>query len=174
MVEARRLYVGRIAKEFGTNGELQLNLSPEYSIEENFSEPVFVEIDGISVPLFFKSSRPKGRAKAVVVFDDFESTKAAAQLIGLKLYAEGEESEVEEDEDDMSSFIGFTVIDTTKGTLGLITDFLDYPGNPLFAIDYNGVEVLIPVNDDLIVKVSEKKRVLTVDLPDGLLDLFTE
>lgn len=174
MVEARRLYVGRIAKEFGTNGELQLNLSPEYSIEENLSEPVFVEIDGISVPLFFKSVRPKGRAKAVVVFDDFESTKAAAQLIGLKLYAEGDGDDNEEDDDDLSSFIGFTVIDTTKGTLGPITDFLDYPGNPLFAINYNDVEVLIPVNEDLIVKVSEKKRELTVDLPEGLLDLFTE
>ena len=174
MVEARRLYVGRIAKEFGTNGELQLNLSPEYSIEENLSEPVFVEIDGISVPLFFKSVRPKGRAKAVVVFDDFESTKAAAQLIGLKLYAEGDGDENEEDDNDFSLLVGFTVIDTTKGTLGLITDILDYPGNPLFAIDYSGVEVLIPMNDDLIVKVSEKRRELTVDLPDGLLDLFTE
>jgi 16S rRNA processing protein RimM len=174
MVEARRLYVGRIAKEFGTNGELQLNLSLQYSIEENLTEPVFVEIDGISVPLFFKSVRPKGRAKAVVVFDDFESTKATAQLIGLKLYVEGEESQEEEDDNELLAFVGYTVIDTTRGTLGPITDFLDYPGNPLFAISYNEVEVLIPVNDDLVVKVSEKKRELTVELPEGLLDLFTE
>jgi len=172
MGEDNKLYIGRIAKEFGADGELQINLSSEYSIEENIKEPVFVEIDGIPVPLFFKSFRTRGKDKALAIFEDFESSRKAARFVGLSLFV-NQESEEEEEEEGMGLdlFIGFTLIDHDLGRLGTIVDFHDISGNPLFVVDHNGTEILIPVNEDLIVKVSEKKREITFDLPTGLIDL---
>lgn len=171
MGEDSKLYIGRIAKEFGADGELQINLSSEYSIEENIKEPVYVEIDGIPVPIFFKSFRTRGKDKALAIFDDFESSPLASRLIGLSMFVKQEEEEEAEDEMGLDLFVGFTVIDHDLGRLGTIVDFHDISGNPLFVVDHNGTEILIPVNEDLIVKVSEKKREITFDLPTGLIDL---
>ncbi len=171
MGEDSKLYIGRIAKEFGADGELQINLSSEYSIEENIKEPVFVEIDGIPVPLFLKSFRTRGKDKALVVFDDFESSHTASRLIGLSMFVKQAEEVEEEEEVGLELFIGFTVIDHDLGRLGTIIDFHDISGNPLFVVDHNGTEILIPVNEDLILKVSEKKKEITFDLPAGLIDL---
>ncbi len=171
MGEDSKLYIGRIAKEFGADGELQINLSSEYSIEENIKEPVYVEIDGIPVPLFFKSFRTRGKDKALAIFDDFESSPLASRLIGLSMFVKQAEEEEAEDEMGLDLFVGFTVIDHDLGRLGTIVDFHDISGNPLFVVDHNGTEILIPVNEDLIVKVSEKKREITFDLPSGLIEL---
>lgn len=171
MGEDSKLYIGRIAKEFGADGELQINLSSEYSIEENIKEPVYVEIDGIPVPLFLKSFRTRGKDKALAIFDDFESSPLASRLIGLSMFVKQAEEEEAEDEMGLDLFVGFTVIDHDLGRLGTIVDFHDISGNPLFVVDHNGTEILIPVNEDLIVKVSEKKREITFDLPTGLIEL---
>jgi len=32
--------------------------------------------------------------------------------------------------------------------------------------------VLFPLNDDMIVEIDEEERTITVDLPEGLLDLY--
>ena len=174
MGEDDKLYIGRIAREFGADGELQVNLASEYSIEENMKEPVFVEIDGIPVPLFLKSFRTRGKDKALVVFDDFESSRAASRFVGLPLFVFQASEEEEEEISGLELFVGFTVIDHDLGLLGTIIDFHDITGNPLFVVDHNGTEILIPVNEDLILKVSEKKKEITFDLPTGLIELFKE
>ncbi|SDC33218.1 ribosome maturation factor RimM [Williamwhitmania taraxaci] len=174
MGEDDKLYIGRIAREFGADGELQVNLASEYSIEENMKEPVFVEIDGIPVPLFLKSFRNRGKDKALVMFDDFESSRAAARFVGLPLFVFQSTEEEEDELTGLELFVGFTVIDHDLGLLGSIVDFHDITGNPLFVVDHNGTEILIPVHEDLILEVSEKKKEITFDLPSGLIDLFKE
>ena len=43
---------------------------------------------------------------------------------------------------------------------------------PLFVIDANGSEILIPVHDDFIKELDRKEQKIHLDLPDGLLDIF--
>lgn len=57
------------------------------------------------------------------------------------------------------------------GELGLITDVDDSTINTLFVIDHNGKELLVPAQEEFILKMDEKKRLMTVQLPDGLLNL---
>ena len=39
-------------------------------------------------------------------------------------------------------------------------------------VDSDGKEILIPVNDEIIQKVDFEKAEITVDLPEGLLDIY--
>ena len=41
-------------------------------------------------------------------------------------------------------------------------------------VDYQGKEALIPLNDDLILRIDEDKREIELRLPDGLFDLDEE
>ena len=43
--------------------------------------------------------------------------------------------------------------------------------NTLFVVDYKGEELLIPAQEDFIIDIDRKHKVITVDLPEGLLAL---
>ena len=53
--------------------------------------------------------------------------------------------------------------------LGEIVAVDDSTMNVLFAIEKDGEELLLPAHEEFICKLDKKKRLLTVDVPDGLL-----
>ena len=68
--------------------------------------------------------------------------------------------------------IGYQIIDTIKGQLGII-EFVFTAGNQdLISMKYRGKEVLIPVNNEIVVHADHDKREIRVNLPDGLLDIY--
>ncbi|NRA92705.1 MAG: 16S rRNA processing protein RimM, partial [Psychroserpens sp.] len=58
------------------------------------------------------------------------------------------------------------------GEVGTITAINDSTAQALFEIDRNGTEILIPMNDKFIVKVDRKAKVIEVETPEGLIDLY--
>lgn len=78
----------------------------------------------------------------------------------------------EEDSDDIPTwnyFIGFKVEDVNHGELGEIVAVDDSTMNVLFAIEKDGEELLLPAHEEFIIKLDKKKRLLTVEVPDGLI-----
>ena len=66
-------------------------------------------------------------------------------------------------------FIGFKVEDVNHGELGEIVAVDDSTMNVLFAIEKDGEELLLPAHEEFIIKLDKKKRLLTVEVPDGLI-----
>ena len=56
--------------------------------------------------------------------------------------------------------------------MGLIEDVREYPQQFLASIQYQEKEVLIPLNEAFIVEIDKTKKLLILDLPDGLLELY--
>jgi len=75
------------------------------------------------------------------------------------------------DQADEGDLVGFKVIDLQKNVLGTVTGLDERGPQSLLEVDHEGRELLIPVHEDLIKKVDGKKRIITVDLPPGLLEL---
>ena len=67
---------------------------------------------------------------------------------------------------------GFTVEDVNFGKVGVIKGINDTTAQALFEIDREGVEILIPMNDEFIKKVDRKKKIILVETPEGLIDLY--
>ena len=57
--------------------------------------------------------------------------------------------------------------------MGLITTVYTMATQDLIAMEYQGQEVLIPVNDDIIKGVNRQEKVMNVSLPEGLVDVYT-
>jgi ribosomal 30S subunit maturation factor RimM len=57
--------------------------------------------------------------------------------------------------------------------IGIIATFYDYPGNPCIGIKTSGSEreSLLPLHDDLIIKADLENGKITLDLPEGILDI---
>lgn len=166
--------IGQIRKPYGREGELLVVFYADFPDDYDYStEPLWVEIDTLAVPLFIHSARALGGAegsrKTVVVFDDFEKESEASQLIGLKLYTETDAGE--EPRLDFEAWIGYRLTDIASGREGEIVEFHDYPNNPLLGVLFDGEEVLVPAVEPIIKGVDDKKRVITATLPEGLFEL---
>ena len=68
--------------------------------------------------------------------------------------------------------VGFEVIDTSTGKVGEVLSVYEGTGQDLIAVDYNGDEVLIPITDHIVTQVDKSKKVITVNLPEGLIDVY--
>ena len=175
--------VAKIGKSFGTHGEVTINLYDTFPSDFTQEEPLFVYIDNLAVPLFFDHFERRGKSGGVVRVADFDTPYRATELIGKELYMGleeellGIEPEVEEgefDEDDelyLEDFVGFTASFEGTAIKGEIVDFEDDDWNPLFIIEIDGKEAMIPATDDFIVEYSPTKKAIHFDLPEGLLDL---
>jgi 16S rRNA processing protein RimM len=82
---------------------------------------------------------------------------------------------IQEDESwQYDDIIGFTIIDQVHGKLGIIEDVFETTGQDLIAMTYKEKEVLIPIVEQIILKVNKKSKSLEVRLPDGLLELYIQ
>ena len=161
--------VGRVGRLFGTDGGVMITLYAAFPDDFQIEEPLFVNIDGLAVPLFCNSFERRGQAGAIVHFDDIDTQLRAEQIIvGREIFIE-ESAEDDSDEFYMEDLIGFTaVVDKRRGEL---TDYYDSEANPLFEITLDGKEHLIPAQEEFIAKIDFDKRLIKFVLPEGLLDL---
>ena len=71
-----------------------------------------------------------------------------------------------------TDLIGFTAEDLHKGKLGEILEVQEFPQQFLATIIYQEKEVLIPLNEAFILDMNMKGKTISLDLPEGLLDLY--
>ncbi|EJW91604.1 16S rRNA-processing protein RimM, partial [gut metagenome] len=69
------------------------------------------------------------------------------------------------------NFIGYGVSDENRGFLGTITGVDESTINVLLRVDYDGEELLIPAVEEFVTDVDHIGHLLTVSLPEGLIDL---
>lgn len=169
------LPVGKVNKLFGRKGEVAITLYNTFP--DNFSkeEPLLVEIDSLTVPLFFSSFERRGVSGAIVAFDDLDTPERATELIGRELSIEIEAEEADDDEFYMEDLIGFVaeVVDEqgTRVAKGRVTDYYDSEANPLFGLELGGREVLVPAVEEFIVQIDFEGERIVFLLPEGLMEL---
>ena len=68
-------------------------------------------------------------------------------------------------------FIGFELPDSDGTRVGEIIDVDEQTENAIFIVERGDSELMVPASDDLIVEFDIDKRLMVMDLPQGLLDL---
>ncbi len=166
---------GRINKLFGTDGGLMLSLYPTFPADFTSDQPLFVTIDALEVPIWCERFERRGITGAVASFADFDTERRAQELIGLEFRIGNPVEEEESDEFYLEDLIGFAVkaaeIDKTTTYNGRIADYYDSEVNPLFGVEIDGHEVLVPAAEEFITHIDFKKRTIKLLLPEGLIGL---
>ncbi len=156
--------IAQVLKSNGTEGELLISffdVSPE---DIDLEEPVFVYFDGLPVPFYFESFTRRGAGRALVRLTGVRSLKDADELSGAAIWADYFE---EEEEDNLT---GWTVRDQNGTLVGTVSDYEDIPGNTcLWVRRPDGSEALVPFHEDLVLGLDESARLLTLEIPVGLL-----
>jgi len=133
---------------------------------------IFVEIDGALVPFEATDFIIGNNSLGSAYLNDIDSIELLKKILACKLFLP-KENRLQAEISELASqeFIGYTVIDKNEGELGTIDDILKYPNNPLYKIIYQGKEILIPANENIVLSVDNKLKKLEICIPIGLLNI---
>lgn len=164
--------LGYIVKPHGIHGALTIYLdtdNPDYYRE---LESVYVEHQQKLVPFFIDHMKINGN-RATVKLHDIDEIEKASHYKGCALYLPLDMlPPLESNQFYYHEIIGYAARDHMHGELGEIKTIYEANGNDLFAIEYKGKEVLIPIRDEFIIKLDKKSREILLQLPEGLLDIY--
>ncbi|MDG4715939.1 MULTISPECIES: ribosome maturation factor RimM [Winogradskyella] len=168
-------YLGKIVKKYSYKGELLAKLdTDEPDLYENI-DAVFMDLRGNLVPFFVEASQLHKSDLLRLKFEDVDNEADAEALIKSELYLPLDLlPKLEGDKFYYHEVIGFTITDSNFGTVGIIKAINDTTAQALFEIDRNGTEILIPMNDEFIVKVDKPNKTIEVETPEGLIELYLE
>jgi len=166
-------YLGKIAKKFSFKGEVLIYLDTDEPELYGNLESVFVELNKTLVPFFIESSSIHKEKFLRVRFEDIQTEVEADEILGCEIYLPlAMLPQLEGTQFYYHEVIGYDVIDLVKGNIGKIKSINDSGAQPLFQIDNNGLEILIPLIDDFIIALDRNNRNITLDTPKGLIDLY--
>lgn len=173
MLKEDCFYVGKIVKKYSFKGELLIKLdSDDPEIYEDM-DSVFVDLRNNLVPFFIESSQLHKSELLRVKFEEVDTEQDADALLKCDIYLPLEFlPELDGDKFYFHEIIGFEVEDVNFGKVGIVKSINDSTAQALFEIDRDGIEILIPLNDAFIKKVDKENKVILVETPEGLIDLY--
>jgi len=166
-------YLGKIVSKFSFKGEVLIKLDTDEPESYSKMESVFVNYNNNLVPFFIEKSKLHKSDLLRVKFEDIDSEEDADDLMKAEIYLplsllpklEGNQFYYHE-------VIGFTIIDTNFGKVGTIKAINDSTAQALFEIDREGIEILIPMNDEFVKTIDRPAKEVLVTTPEGLIDLY--
>ena len=162
--------IGIINKPHGVKGEVSFTFTDDIFDRVEDCDYLVLLLDGILVPFFIEEYRFRSDNVALVKFEGIDSTEKARTLTNVEVYYPLKFMDDQEEISSWNYFIGFRVEDIHHGCLGTVVDVDDATMNVLFVIENGDEEVLLPAHEEFILDIDRKKKILKVDIPDGLLD----
>ena len=173
MIKKETVYkIGKIGKPHGVNGEVAFHFDDDV-FDRTEAQYLILEIDGILVPFFMDEYRFKTDETALVLFADIDTQDKARNLTGCDVYFPREHSDADAEALSWAAIVGFNVVDAKTGkTVGEIRSVDDSTINTLFELEtIDGNDLLVPASDELISAVDTERQTITMELPEGLLEL---
>ena len=169
MIKREDVYkIGKLGRTHGVKGEISF-LFDDGVFDRVDADYLVLDIDGILVPFFMEEYRFKSDSNALVKFEDIDSQERAQQLTGIDVYFPHALTDSDEDTISWAAIVGFDIIDSeSKKSIGRIASVDDTTINILFELEDGR---LIPASEDFIIAIDQKTRRITMQLPEGLLNL---
>lgn len=165
-------FLGKITRRHGLAGNVILKLDTDQPELYNKLESIFVEINGLLVPFFIEKSSWskldalnlafKNSSEALVDQslnkDVYLPLSSLPKLTGNQFY--------------YHEIIGFEIIDQNGNNCGVIRSVNDQTAQNYFVTNLDGKEVVVPIIKDWILEVDREERLIKMNLPEGLIDVF--
>lgn len=169
MIKQEEVYkIGRLGKAHGVKGELSFQFDDDV-FDRMEADYLVLEIDGIMVPFFMEEYRFRNDSVCLVKFCEVDTQQRASELTGCDVYFPRALAEEADETPSLASLVGFRIVDAATGkTVGTIASIDDQTQNILFELEGGQ---LIPANDDLIEDLDMGSQQITMNIPEGLLDI---
>ncbi len=110
--------------------------------------------------------------KVLIALETYDGINEVEHLVGREIYVNREQlPELPEDEYYWCDLIGLKVITTRGERLGELRDIFSAGNNDVYMVKDGDREYLIPAVEDIVTDINLTEGIMTVDPPEGLLDL---
>jgi 16S rRNA processing protein RimM len=166
-------YLGYIKKTNGVQGAVELSLDVDDPAKYKKKESVLLMIKDNLTPFFIEqfSIRPK---TIYVKFKGVNTANESELLVGTSIYMPLTELPPLKGKNKFyyHEVVGFTVIDTVHGNIGIIHDIVELTAQAVIQIKAGNKEILVPMIDDFIVEVKKDSKEFIITTPEGLVDMY--
>jgi len=164
--------IGKIVSIFGLKGELILKHSLGKKTSLKGLEAIFLEERKDSfIPYFITTARIKTEDEIFVKLEGLDTKEQAMKLSQKEIWLPEEAFKKFSAKTAPISLLGFTIVDGDK-SIGVIEEVIEQPHQMLCRITIQNKEVLIPLHQNTIEKIDRKKKLVIVQLPEGLLEIY--
>lgn len=169
MIKEEEVYkIGKLGKTHGVKGEISF-LFDDDVFDRVDADYLVLMIDGILVPFFMEEYRFRSDTTAIVKFCDIDTQERARELTGCDVWFPRALADSDDDTITWAAIVGFDIIDANSGKpIGRIASVDDTTLNILFCLEDGR---LIPASEDLITGINKENKQITINIPEGLLDL---
>lgn len=163
--------VGKILKPRGLKGEVKVEIITSFPEHFESLQTVYLHNKNSWQPLSVSGVSFKKNA-VYLTFKEVGSLEEAEKLRGYYLYIPKDDLiDLAQDEFYVHDLIGMHVVDDQGRQRGQIVDVESYAGNDVYILqDPDGKQHLIPAVKDVVIKVDQQLRQITIHVIDGLLD----
>lgn len=172
MIRREDVYkIGIFNKPHGIHGELSFTFTDDV-FDRVEGDYLICLLDGIFVPFFIEEYRFRSDSTALVKLEGVDTAERARMFTSIEVYFPAQHAqEAGPGELSWDFFVGFRVEDVQHGELGEVVEVDNSTVNTLFVIEKDGNELLLPAQEEFIVDIDRMHRVMTVNIPEGLLSL---
>ena len=168
------IHIGKIVAPHGITGHVIIEHALGKPIHFKGIDAIFVEKNAASfIPYFIQSAAAKTDTISHLQLEGINSREATAMLLGKKVWLPQDEFQKLVDKQSPLALLGYTVVEAGK-SLGIIQEVIEQPHQLMVTILYQGQEAYIPLHEESLKAVNHKAKTISVELPDGLLDLYTD
>jgi len=165
--------IGKLAATYGIKGEILLQHSLGKKTSLKGLQAIFIEekLDSF-LPYFIESTKIKDEEHTYLKLQGVDTKETAHKLIKKEAWMLEEDFKKYAGTSAPISLLGFMMINEGK-EIGEVLEVIEQPHQVLCKIMYNNKEALIPIHENSLLEVDKKKKIVHVDLPEGLLDIYS-
>jgi 16S rRNA processing protein RimM len=168
------IHIGKLVAPHGINGQIILEHALGKPVHFKDVDAVFVEKNEASfIPYFLESASAKTDTLTHLQIEGIHSREAANALIGKKVWLPQADFQKLVEKNSPLALLGYMVQEAGKD-IGVIQEVIEQPHQLLVTVLYQGQEAYIPLHEESLKGVNHARKTVAVELPDGLLALYTE
>ncbi len=165
------ILLGRIIKISGFEGAVTVKLEKFFSGKSDHIESVFLEIEGRPVPFFISEYEFSGADILKIKFEGYNSSERVSEFVGCRVFLTSP-PHTSDKEEDPESLVGYRILTEDNSLLGTVKEVISNPGQLLLNVSSpEDKEILIPFHEDFIVDIDSEKKVLIMNIPEGLTEI---
>lgn len=165
--------IGSTNGTHGLNGLIHLNIQPGFSHLIKIDHFIFIEIRNQTyIPYKITQVIQEKKDSFIIELKGFDDIDSVKRLCSKEVWIPLKDISTTQQKLDIDYLKDFSVFDLETQNLIPIEQIIETAGQLIAIGHIQETEIMIPLNDALIKQVDEAKKIIKMNLPAGLLDIY--
>ena len=165
--------IGHFSRVHGYKGKIVISFNSEDPSILKKDSTIWIEEFGIPSPYKIKEIQSLNKDKRILSLLNLDNKKAEA-LKNKKVFVDTNDYNLNDDIFNKNSIDNYELYNQDNKLVGLINSIIEIQHNNLIQIFIKDKEVLIPYNDKNILALDHSKKLLKLNIADGLIELYVD